>query len=450
MSTNPVNRKRSLAVAGLLLFGSTYAPCLTDEEVFREFRFNFINPGARSLALGGAFISLADDASAAQANPAGLSILLRTEYFIEARGVDDGGETTVLRESLPGGTSSAVGSGTNLSDSQNITFASVVIPIKRVTFGISRQEALNAESRTLSQFALTFTQPSGVFSASGSGFNKVHLVDYNASAGFRLTDRFTLGASLTLATLKATSEVSNFVVDTDGVVAPSPIPQPALDLRTRISDTDSAFGFNLGTIARVSESVSVGAVYRKAPRLAVDEEVHAGTDLFGVQARLGRHFSNVFDIPDSYGVGASWRPQQSLTIAMDVDLVRYSDLLKGYVPGVNVLTGSTARFTVDNAWDVRLGGEWVHLAAGRLPLAFRGGIYTRSDSTIHALSVGRKNLSGGVSFPFATKDAFPAGSNEVHGAAGLGIVNGRVKVDLGMDIGSGSNEFLVSVIVQGD
>ena len=40
---------------------------LTDEEIFRDLRFNFINPGGRSLGMGGAFISLANDATAAQA-----------------------------------------------------------------------------------------------------------------------------------------------------------------------------------------------------------------------------------------------------------------------------------------------------------------------------------------------------------------------------------------------
>jgi hypothetical protein len=38
-----------------------------------DFRFN--NPGARANAMGGAFIGLADDATAAYTNPAGLTIL---------------------------------------------------------------------------------------------------------------------------------------------------------------------------------------------------------------------------------------------------------------------------------------------------------------------------------------------------------------------------------------
>ncbi len=46
---------------------------------------SFSNPGARSLGFGGAFVALADDATAAFANPAGLVQLLEPEVSIEGR-----------------------------------------------------------------------------------------------------------------------------------------------------------------------------------------------------------------------------------------------------------------------------------------------------------------------------------------------------------------------------
>ena len=39
-----------------------------DIEALSGLQFNFGNPGARSLGMGGAFLGLADDASAAEAN----------------------------------------------------------------------------------------------------------------------------------------------------------------------------------------------------------------------------------------------------------------------------------------------------------------------------------------------------------------------------------------------
>ena len=46
-----------------------------------------MSPGARSLTLGGAFAALADDATAAFANPAGLHQIARPEVSIEIRGL---------------------------------------------------------------------------------------------------------------------------------------------------------------------------------------------------------------------------------------------------------------------------------------------------------------------------------------------------------------------------
>src|SRR6266852_3106701 len=57
----------------------------TDIESLSGLTFNFGNPGARSLGMGGAFLGLADDASASEANPAGLTVLRRPEVSLEVR-----------------------------------------------------------------------------------------------------------------------------------------------------------------------------------------------------------------------------------------------------------------------------------------------------------------------------------------------------------------------------
>src|SRR5436190_22101126 len=61
----------------------------TDIESLAGLQFNFGNPGARSLGMGGAFLGLADDASAADANPAGLTILRKTEVSLEGRNFEE-------------------------------------------------------------------------------------------------------------------------------------------------------------------------------------------------------------------------------------------------------------------------------------------------------------------------------------------------------------------------
>ena len=74
-----------LAIGAALLTAASSAFAITDEEGNASLQFNFSAPGARSLAMGGAFIGLADDATAAFSNPAGLVQLAAKEISFEQR-----------------------------------------------------------------------------------------------------------------------------------------------------------------------------------------------------------------------------------------------------------------------------------------------------------------------------------------------------------------------------
>src|SRR6266849_5827150 len=97
----------------------------TDIDSLAGPQFNFGNPGARSLGMAGAFLGLADDASAAEANPAGLTILRKLEASIEARNYQ---EQQVLTTS---GTFPDLKQTqfNNYSQRVEITFGSVVVPV---------------------------------------------------------------------------------------------------------------------------------------------------------------------------------------------------------------------------------------------------------------------------------------------------------------------------------
>ncbi len=70
----------------ILLLAGLLAPAnVSGQEAVVPLQFSFSDPGARSMGFGGAFVALADDATAAFANPAGLVQLLRPEVSIEGR-----------------------------------------------------------------------------------------------------------------------------------------------------------------------------------------------------------------------------------------------------------------------------------------------------------------------------------------------------------------------------
>src|SRR6266851_1389396 len=133
-------RRVMLAVAALMILVATSVSAQnTDIESLSGLQFNFGNPGARSLGMGGAFLGLADDASAAEANPAGLTILRKPEVSIEARNYL---EKQVLTTS---GTFPDLKQTqfNNYSQRVEITFGSVVVPVGgNFTVGVYFHEPL--------------------------------------------------------------------------------------------------------------------------------------------------------------------------------------------------------------------------------------------------------------------------------------------------------------------
>src|SRR5262245_43918011 len=76
--------KASLVVL-LPVLAATSLVAQSNSEINSGLQFNFSPPGARSLSLGSAFVGLADDATAAYTNPAGLTSLSRPEFSVEGR-----------------------------------------------------------------------------------------------------------------------------------------------------------------------------------------------------------------------------------------------------------------------------------------------------------------------------------------------------------------------------
>src|SRR5213079_2894630 len=110
----------------------------TDIESLSGLQFNFGNPGARSLGMGGAFLGLADDASAAEANPAGLTILRKPQVSVEIRNYGEQ-QTFTTTGTFPDITRTDFN---HYSQRVPITFASTVYPYKNATFGAYFHEAL--------------------------------------------------------------------------------------------------------------------------------------------------------------------------------------------------------------------------------------------------------------------------------------------------------------------
>ena len=437
----------------LLVAHSPGALAISDEEIFRDFPFNLVNPGARALGVGGAFISQADDSTAAQANPAGLMNLRRPELFAELRSRQYDGSSVFTAATLDGqffqGDLTASASSEPDSDFSP-AFLSYVLPFDRVAIGFSRLESLNIQTRTGNSFTIVGTEAIvDVEPSTGNpdiiGFQPVdfeltaeadveaRIVQYNFALAFDLHRRFSLGLTAVAGTADINGRVDNLFRDRVGGM----FVVPTLDYATRIDDSDTDFAYNVGMLWRPADWANIGAVYRKGLRFALVEQVlSSGVRAQEAQELYGPSFDNVVHTPDSYGLGLSFRPSEPWTVLVDVVRVEYSDLMEDYASGLNRITFPDARidFVVDDGYEYHVGLERI-LLSGTTPIALRLGAWSDADHRIRA------DESSGLS------DVFPEGDQTTHYTAGFGAtINQSIQLDFAADVSSVNTSVVFSTI----
>src|SRR5262245_43065913 len=169
---------------------------ITDEEIFRNFQFSFVNPGARSGAMGGAFIGLADDATAAEANPAGLTILTKPEVSLEYRNSQfDEGRLNSFQVFSPPGVDLFVETSNAIDDQNRPSFLSVVFPSESWTFGFSRQEVLKQDVQIVEDILFPQTDL-GLIRVIADGSSNQEIVNWNFAVAAKLGESFSLGVTL--------------------------------------------------------------------------------------------------------------------------------------------------------------------------------------------------------------------------------------------------------------
>jgi long-chain fatty acid transport protein len=464
---NPKHPGRLLACAGLILILSWPALAVTDEEIFRDFRFDFFDPGGRSLGMGGAFISLADDATAARANPGGLTDLGGSQFFFNLRYASPSDTTTGVRSRAPDASSDGydLHAATWPDNALSPSFVSFLYPFKGapLCLGFSREEVLSVHNRVRTSYDVLEGDASD-HRVSEGGID-LSLVNWNVSLGWRIAEYFRIGATVSWATMKVSSTVVNTYVDPTGGLIGDPLYSavPFEMYRTVTDESESAITGTVGVLWKLRHEVTLGATYRRGRTYQLTESLEARYidtalvpgqissrvffDQTGTPLTEDNHSARLpmtIRVPDEYGIGVSWRPTEKWTVAADIDLIRYSGLLEGFNTRLNLLTiyretKDDDAFTVDDATNVHLGIEYrfsKRLLHGR-QLSVRAGWHQDEDHRI------RSNFApGGTNV--ASNDSFPRGTSESHVSAGAGLaIKNRLRLDLGGDF-SGAGRVVVT------
>ena len=477
----------------------------TTSVVNAGIQFDFSLPGARSLAMGGAFVALADDATAAQANPAGLTRLYvkKPQFSIEGRGWNFftltpdqghafGSPTDVGTDVLPGGLWPQAGAeiagvqGRELTDRtwsvSLITFLYTKPGMDWVVAGY-RHQLLNLVNRTESAGPF-FSLPNGDVSRIGpfTGRIEADIATYGATVA-RPFGRVSVGGGVGLSTFSIASRAQSFLV-TPGVPLPpsqassytgagqqfgaGDLSKQNVSYIDEQMGDDTAWSYNVGASFSMGR-VNLGGAFRRGPLFHYDTQFFLGPAQSSAplnERLIDQHEDIRFKVPDSYAAGFAVTPANTVKLTFEYAYIRYTQLIDGSGTGLPVETAGQSRsndpevradgikqveaLEIDNAHQVRGGAEWSFLQRGQRPDGtYRQTVFLRAGGWFdpdHRLRSNITDPNDDRILMWAV--LLPKGKDEGHFAFGGGVlVGGRVQLDVGVDLSPRVNTVAVSSVV---
>ncbi len=447
--------RRSLIVLGILVLAvAPLSAQNTDIESLSGLQFNFGNPGARSLGMGGAFLGLADDASAAEANPAGLTILRKPEISVEVRNYLEQ-QIMTTSGTFPDLERTAF---TAYSERVQIAFASAVFPIKnKVTLGAYYHEPLrnNGAGQVLPQRneftgQIESDVPNFYLPRNGTpvsaaecqkivrdtkdffacleytinpfiSANDVQQRTWGLAGAWQVHPKFSVGATARFQTFRESA--FTFRVDPDfnfssiSVQTTAEIDDAGNLAQKNKTDVTFAVGLKWSPI----EQLSFGGVYKKGP--SFKSPLYAAT--VDTNLKFVKVADTQFHIPDIAGVGVSFRPIPVLTINADAVYVKYSNLVDDFVALSDEVNTLDQPFEAADVVELRLGAEYFF--ATKLPFAVRAGYWR--DPAHSTEYVGPLDHFNRV----AEAVLFPKGKDQNHFSVGAGFAWPRFQIDFAYD-----------------
>ena len=469
------------AAAALLALAALAAPTASaqlDSALLSKLRFNLTNPGGKSLAMGGAFSAIADDATAALANPAGLGLISSIEVAVSGKRVDETLALPTARSTATGNllapyppvTTSAVGIDTSTS---GVEFAGIVVPISRrfvAAFTYAENLRFEGDAGAGGYQYLELRD-----NRSGGTTRRDYLYEYRefgsasltnrliaGSLAFRVTEGFRIGGGVTLN--RASFDLDGDAGGPHRIVSTNYLSPTSQETFSTTMAVQGLGGTQVGFVAGVHAdliadgSLTFGADYRWTQ--AAEGTLVIGGDVpTALASQTSRAFK--FRVPSDASVGLAAHPMPGLTIAAEVQWVKYGDIFDRALPVVSYrgLVGPTPGYFVDgvladlapapNVFVPRLGFEYV--AGGRdVRVAFRVG-YHREPA--HGVTAGLAARDGsGTPYPIsdppysdAVAAVFDGGRADDRFTGGLGLTVARsLSIDLGFDVGRDSRQLGVS------
>jgi len=330
--------------------------------------------------MGGAFIAIADDATAASWNPAGLIQLERPELSIA-------GEYFFRKESFTSPTHPEI-SNTGEVDQFNLNYLSAVYPFR----AFERNMVVSLNVQRLLDFERDFSHTSSLFLSPTTNLSSDINFRQNGYVGavglafaVQVVPELSIGATVNLWTdqlFLKNGWTENFTEQDTGIQGGVPV-----TIDSVIRDDYSKFrgvNANLGLLWNVNEHVSLGAVFKTPFKASLEHAFQFNqTSVFGppVNSTLTTQVNLIedvdLDMPMSYGAGISYRVSDALSIALDVYRTDWSAYFLTDSQG-NELSpiggGLKSDTNVRDTTQLRLGGEYLFISS-TIVVPVRGGLF---------------------------------------------------------------------------
>jgi long-subunit fatty acid transport protein len=347
-------------------------------------QFQFSPPGARALGMGATFVALADDATAAVSNPAGLTILTKPEVSGQFRVSE---YSAVLPRYLEDSTLEASETVSSLS------FLSFVKPWSKASLGVYYFQSTNykmTQSETDSGFLFGFP-----VEVSASFQEELKLDNFGASFAYKVHPKVSLGASV-FGSAISRDRREGFVLGFEGVGDAS--------WQDSIVGDETKVGFTAGALFNPNGKVSGGITYTYNPEFTLDRTVTSS--IFGDTTRE-RTAALSFQVPQVLSAGIGLRPTEKWVVSAEVKAISYSDLSYD----TEDAEGNPERVALDNGTEFHLGTEYT-LIAGQTPVSLRAGYFYEPDyDGLEAIDSAQNHITFGLGAVFGGKFQIDAAAN---------------------------------------
>ncbi len=340
---------------------------------------NPVGSGARALGMGGAFIGVADDATAASWNPGGLVQLKTPEVSMVVNGVHRVEELFYVNNPEANGPQS-------ISD-WDLNYLSAVYPFnlfdRNMILSLNYQNLYDFDQEW--RFPLTTSQQTP-FGALRTDVNVHSQKEGTLSAiglayCIQIIPELSFGFTLNFWDDDLTENEWKSLYRAQGSSGAS---VPGFSSTFRFQTIDryafSGFNFNLGMLYRSTDRLTIGAVFKSHFTADLKHYRQIKSDLNGMETlAVEETVDEEMEMPMSYGIGLAYRFSDALTLSADLYRTEWDDMTITDDKGeeFSLFTGMPAESSdIDATHQIRFGAEYLLIRPNRsLVFPFRAGFF---------------------------------------------------------------------------